>query len=557
MTDLLLIEDNLSALGYGLGRRVYSTSHAAVASMKTFFYGRKTTVGQGFDPNTDNHVMFLATGSNPPSWSEGFVEMLAEGNIFRANSGWMENWTPDLDGEDIYLVWMEDEFGGLPPDQHFRVGTFNTASQTMATDNLQNNFTLNADDTQVGVCSMNDGKKFAFYHSVEKEEFRLFWEFAPGDWLNVVTLTGTTATVAGVLLDECHHIEMVPAAEDGTSPVFFVRRVTPSGNDEGIYVGVWDMQANGEIVMTQPRITELMTTEDLAGTEPRLHPTFSVCIHPFNGKHYVLYIPHEPGHADHALKLLSIDGPTEPPVALSEIPISNDNTSCNLTIDQHTGNIYASWISGDWPNNVQIVWTFSVNGGADWDPILASSALTSELHALRAPHGFAHSGLVSALFFAWHDEDTDEWRSSNDDDIIVGQYTVDEDTPGNEVANCPIGQEMGGSGFGGDFLPHGYPQYIGELGTVYLTITATKRGSLVAGDKILGVRSRATGIFQGWSGAAQERIKITSARPGPYGVPFLPGEDIVKYNPDPSTTVTVANSPLATAQSSVVADADT
>ncbi len=556
MTDVLLFEDTTPVEKYGLGRRVFSTSVTDLATMRTFFFGRKFHPN-GIGPATDDMVMYRGTGSAPPAWSQAFILELSDGHVLEAMAGWMDNWTPDLPGEDISLVWIQNAHSALPPFQNLRVGTFDTVNQTMTIDSVDIDFETDANDYQVGVCSMNDGKKFAFWHSAEKSEFRLFWEFATGQWINVVTLTGTTATIAGVLLDQAHHIEMLPAAEDGVSPVFFVRRVTLAEDDEGIFVGVWDEQFNGEIISTQPQITETLSHVNL-NTEPGLHPTFSVCLHPFNGKHYVLYIPHEPGHADHALKLLSIDSPTEPPVALSPIPVSDDNTSCNLTIDQHTGNIYASWLSGDWPSLVQVQWTFSVNGGANWDTILASSALTDELKILRAPHGFAHSGLASALFFVWHNFDftSREWRSSNDDDIVVGQYTVDETTPGNEVANCPIGQEMGASGFGGDFLPHGYPQYLESESSIYISIASGKSGSLAIGDKIRGRRSRATGIFQGWSSAITERIKITQARSGPYGVPFLPGETLEKYD-DPSISVTVANAPLATTQSAVATEQET
>jgi len=115
---------------------------------------------------------------------------------------------------------------------------------------------------------------------------------------------------------------------------------------------------------------------------------------------------------------------------------------------------------------------------------------------------------------------------------------------------------MGASSIPGDFNPHGYPQYMKALSSIYLTVAVGKSGSLTIGDKIRGRTSRATGVFNGWSGSNSERIKVTHARPGPYGKPFLPGE-IIEQIADPSNTVTVANSPLATTQSAVRTETDT
>lgn len=558
MADIKIDDDSQFLRNLGDGRRVFTTSRPLLADIRTYFFlrGHASGIGDVWD-----FIFYRADGLNPGSWSSSLLfSPNPNGSDIVAMAGWLDSWTPNRFGDEIHCCFVHIDTINAP-GRDFGYGVFNTVSETFVTSVIDT--TVEAPtNIKCGITVLNGGLKFAFWFSAQNEEFRLYLSGGAA-WFQVVSLSGPTATVCGCPLGEIAQIEMVPSTDqyEATSPFFVIKRFTANNVGDGLYCGVY---SGAEMISTQPLtghgFLEEMSDEDEVLSS--LHNSFSLAVNEFTGAYYIAYFNHEPDHVDHELRIVRMDTSTDPPVQLADIGVSGDNWCPQLTIDQVTGTMYIGLlggIPGGWPLQVRTLRTQSNNGGFSWEGPFFSSAAQGEYWGVWGPHSFAFGGDASALFWVYFvREDTNsvlqsDWYSVNSDNLVAGLFTVDNVTPGNEVANCPIGQALGASSIPGDFNPHGYPQYMSSVGTVYLSIIPGKTGSLAIGDKIRGKSSRATGTFQGWSGNASERIKITSARPGPYGKPFLPGETIEKYD-DPSITVTVAASPSGTSTTAVVTD---
>lgn len=559
MADILLDQDSQFLRDLGDGRRVFTTSDADLANIRTYFMTRGAPSGTG-DP--EDIVFFRANGLNPGSWANTLIFTIAANNDIQCLSGWFDNWTPDPELNDtIHVAYVHNDGGGL---HDFGYGEFDTVTESFFFEVIDTNIPQ-ANDHKCGIVALNGGLIYAFWFSKNNSEFHLYLRINPGNWAHVVTLSNPTDEVCGCELQNIAQIDMVPSTDgfELSSPFFVIKQNRTGANTSGLYCGV---VSAGVMISTQPNTGNgfLEDMSDETEVNSDIFASFSLAVNPFTGAYYIAYFPREPDHASHALRVVRLDTATDPPVQLTDIPITGDNWVPSLTIDQVTGTLYVGFlggVNGAWPLQVRTKWTRSKNGGSSWETILNSSTDQGEYYTVLGPHSFAFGGELSALFwvhFARRDTGgsvISQWRSVNSDDIIAGQFTVDETTPGNEVADCPVGQALGNSNIPGFFNPHGYPQYI-TSGKLYISVAPGKSGSLVPGDKIIGVRSRARGIFQGWSGSNTERILLTQVRPGPYGVPFLPGETIQKVG-DPSITVTVAAAPLATTSSGVPADEET
>lgn len=546
MTDIVIRTDFADVRNYGQGRRVFTTSSSDISTIKTFFLSRH-------HPDFEKLMMFKSVGQNPVSWDDTIFHT-RPGNVF-AMAGWFENWTPGLDLEIVHLCCFNLDGA----DRQFIYIPFNTSTEAFGTVELLEQNLPSGNDVRIGITKLSLGFIVAFAYSKNGGWFKFWFRVGTDNWILVVDKSNPLDLIAGIRIDELAQVEMCPSTGGfDTSAYFIVRRARPSASFEQLNSGVW----SGADIINLSGAFGLAESDMTHETEvaPELYASFSLAVHPFSGVYYVLYFPHEPDHPDFALRLISMSGATEPAVQLADVGVPPDAYQAQLTIDQTIGALYASWIGGTdgaWPNNVSTRWTRSLDGGASWQPARLSSAEFAPIWQLCAPTGFGYAGVESALFFVYHNGTAlDTYKSTNSDNILVGTFTVDEDNAGNEVANCPVGQAMGASSIPGVFNPQGYPQYMSKGDVVYITVTAGKSGSLAPGDEIVGVKSKARGTFQGWSGASAERIRITQVRPGPYGVPFLPGELLVKRT-DPAISVTIAPAPVSTQQSAILTDLDT
>lgn len=247
--------------------------------------------------------------------------------------------------------------------------------------------------------------------------------------------------------------------------------------------------------------------------------------------------------------------------------VGGDDVACvGLSIDQVRGHLFVGYLRGsEWRVNMKAYWKRSRNSGTQWESQnLSTDGADRDLRVIAMPHSFGVINSISALGFAVYDNSSDDWLMSDNDGVIVGGYNVrglgDGGSDEQEV-DCTTGIEdpvqcVATGACSIDFLAAAgatdrpsprsrYPNYV-NVEQVFVSFSGKVGDLLFGGDRLVGLKSGATGIFAGAT-VGDSRILITSVKLGPGGQIFLPNEIIQKVG-DPTIFLTVNDMPAPSAQ---------
>jgi len=229
----------------------------------------------------------------------------------------------------------------------------------------------------------------------------------------------------------------------------------------------------------------------------------------------------------------------------------------NMMIDQSLGTLLVTYLRGANSDNMTAYWKESINGGLNWSVELAMMEdADDDIDSIQCPISTPGTGKGRFQVATWND-DTKDYRSSALNNAPIGGYTVSNAGPDQTTVDCQSGMVQGGAeaGLG---LKRGYQNYLVGSRQAFISLGATKRGSLVVGDPVVGATSGATGTFLGWN-ESLNRIHIGNVIPGHKSrsdTPFLPNETIHKVGDD-SDAVEVASSPAYAAVDISIPSIDT
>ncbi len=233
-------------------------------------------------------------------------------------------------------------------------------------------------------------------------------------------------------------------------------------------------------------------------------------------------------------------------------PITDTALGCVMCIDQSLGSILVAYLRGPSVDSMKAYYKISRNGGQTWS---AETAMTEggnlDVDIVDGPP--STPGIDKGRFqvVTWND-DNQEYLSSNLNNLPIGGYTVHQDGPGGEVVDCQTGVQESAGGAADPLAPlrRGYGDYQGTKKSIWLDLGSSKRGSFVAGELLIGVKSGATATFISWN-EDLNRILLGNIKRGHKihsNTPFLPGETIQSL--DGSKDVTMATRPAAGGETS-------
>lgn len=218
-----------------------------------------------------------------------------------------------------------------------------------------------------------------------------------------------------------------------------------------------------------------------------------------------------------------------------------------MMIDQSRGTLLLAYTRGTAVQNVRVFWQESINGGLTWTGELAQMEdSASDIDAIQCPMSSPGNAAARFQVAMWNDNN-DEYRSSALNNAPVAGYTVSNAGPDTTIVECATGKAAGQEN--DLILKRGYQNY--QLGRrqLFISLAASKAGSIAVGDPVVGATSGATGIFLGWN-EDFNRIHIGDVKVGSKSrsdTPFLPNETIHLVG-NPAINVTVAASPGAAAE---------
>jgi len=233
-------------------------------------------------------------------------------------------------------------------------------------------------------------------------------------------------------------------------------------------------------------------------------------------------------------------------------PITGQAEGCVMCIDQSVGSILVAYLRGSSSVNQRAFYKISRNGGQTWS---AETAMTEgaedQVSIVDGPP--STPGISKGRFqvITWEDPGN-EYRSSSVNNLPIGGYTVHRDGPGGGIVDCQTGtaESAGGAAEALAPLRRGYGDYQGTKKSIWLDLGTSKRGSFVAGELLIGLKSGATGTFISWNEDIN-RILLGNVKRGHKihsNTPFLPGETIQSL--DGSKEVTMALRPAAGGETS-------